>query len=90
MVEFELDYKFLQDSVEKDDTNMFLKDQFDHSVENELVDITKKTCGTDNQKAICQGMNVCVPHTQKHMLKASFPHCDGIWRWELGGVIKFE
>ena len=35
-------------------------------------------------------MNVCVPHTQKHMLKASFPHCDGIWRWEFGGVIKFE
>ena len=73
MVEFELDYKFLQDSVEKDDTNVFLKDQFDHSVENELVDITKKTCGTGNLKAICQGMNVCVPYTQKHMLKASSP-----------------
>lgn len=53
MVEFELDYKFLQDSVEKDDTNMFLKNQFDHSVENELVDISKKICGTGNWKAIC-------------------------------------
>ena len=48
MVKFGLYYKFLQGFGERDDTSMFLKDQFDHSVENELVEINKKMYGTSS------------------------------------------